>query len=61
MTEYRLYGLTDDDHIVNPSELIECESDEEAIVAAHRLLDRHRAAEVWQGARHVCRIERGSR
>jgi hypothetical protein len=56
MKYYRCYLLTADDHIVR-AKILKCADDEDAKrqcreVAVH---DRYPAAEVWDGARWICR------
>jgi hypothetical protein len=58
MGEYRLYGLDQFNRIYTASRIVECGTDEEASVVAEALLAICPAAEVWQGARCVCRIMR---
>jgi hypothetical protein len=48
---YYAYVVGDDGHIANRIEVI-CETDEEAIRCAKRLVDGH-AIELWQEARQV--------
>ena len=53
---YRVYKLNARDQIVD-AEWLEADSDEEAMVAAHRLFEQRRAAlELWQGTRKIARI-----
>ena len=42
MPNYRIYKLSADNHIVGVSEVIECESDSEAITRATKKLDGSR-------------------
>lgn len=58
MGEYRLYGLDRFNRIYTASRIVECETDKEASVVAEALLAICPPAEVWQGARSVCRIMR---
>ena len=58
MGEYRLYGLDRFNRIYTTSRIVECETDKEASVVAEALLAICPPAEVWQGARCVCRIMR---
>jgi hypothetical protein len=55
MALYRVYMIGPDDHI-KEAENIECATDQEACAEAQRRLDRHPAAEVWEGRRLVARI-----
>jgi hypothetical protein len=52
MPDYRIYRLSADNRIVGPSEMVECESDQEAITQAKIKLDGL-DIEVWQGPRKV--------
>lgn len=54
MTEYRVYVIGSDGHIVSATELI-CESAEAAIEEASTLL-QERSIEVWSGNRFVIRL-----
>lgn len=54
MPSYRLYATDKDGHIVGPSTVITCDSDQDAIQKAGQLKNGH-AIEVWEGARFVSR------
>jgi hypothetical protein len=56
MTEYRVYTLSNGNHIMAPPDIIACETDQEAIEQARRLIEGH-DVEVWQGARCVIRMK----
>lgn len=60
MPEYRVYCL--DRNRVTAANVVECDSDGVARDKANALLCKccHAAAEVWQGARKVCHIDRGT-
>jgi len=57
MADYRIYCVNG--RHISAGNFIECESDEAARLHAAALLARckHSAAEVWDRARFVCRIE----
>jgi hypothetical protein len=55
MPEYRIYTLAKDNRIVAPPDMVECDSDADAILEARILLDGM-DVEVWQGARIVTRL-----
>jgi hypothetical protein len=62
MVGYRCYILDADGHIVQAHDL-DCESDTEAGWAAEHLLacdPYHRAAEIWNAARRVMKLERNT-
>ena len=56
MVGYRIFAFEEDSHIVGPPVIIECESDQEAIEAAKKMLDG-KALEIWQLDRRVARLE----
>ena len=56
MPSYRIYKLSADNHIVGVSEVVECESDQEAITQATKKLDGL-DIEIWQGQRSVIRLK----
>lgn len=60
MSEYRVYCL--DRNHVTAANVVECDNDGVARDRAKTLLGNcgHAAAEVWQGARKVCHIDRGN-
>jgi hypothetical protein len=53
--DYRIYVISDDDHIVGLPEVISCVSDEEAVQSAAQRLNGH-DLEIWQGSRKVSRL-----
>jgi hypothetical protein len=55
MTDYRVYVLTDNDHIAKAPEVISCESDVEAVENAKQRLNGH-DIEIWDGPRVVTRV-----
>ena len=62
MVGYRCYILDADDHIVQAHEF-ECETDGQAEATAEDLLAQdpyHEAAEVWNAARRVIKLERSA-
>jgi hypothetical protein len=54
--EYRIFSITDDDHIAGPAQTIECEDDREAVEKARQFLDEN-ILEIWEQARRVARLE----
>jgi hypothetical protein len=58
MPAYRLYILDDTSHI-RASEIVEAETDSEAMRVANEALDG-RAAELWLKAKKVCTFSRGT-
>ena len=56
MPEYRLYRLTQGNHIVGPPDTVSFDTDDEAIQHARQLVDGV-DIEVWDGARLVSRIK----
>ena len=55
MPEYRIYTLESGNRLVAPPDVIECDSDQEAIIEARILLD-DLDVEVRQGSRVVVRL-----
>jgi hypothetical protein len=55
MPEYRFYTLKSGNRLAAPPDVIECDSDKEAIMEARILLDGL-DVEVWQGRRVVTRL-----
>jgi hypothetical protein len=55
MPNYRIYLMSDDNHIVGTPKFITSGSDAEAIASAQDQLD-DRIVEVWEGARLVKRL-----
>jgi hypothetical protein len=56
MPHYRVYKLTPDHRIVGPSEMIECDSDEDVIKRVKENLDGL-DLEIWDGPRVVTRLK----
>jgi hypothetical protein len=52
MSQYRAYFVDLDGHILRPAELIEADTDTQAIEAAKQYLNGH-DVELWQGSRPV--------
>jgi hypothetical protein len=52
MTDYRIYFLSRDGHILRPAAVISCTDDADAILQAEQVLDGS-PVEVWEGARLV--------
>jgi hypothetical protein len=55
--QYRLYSLSEEDHIAACTE-ISSETDRDATAQAAAALGHHVAIEVWQGTRRVGRVGR---
>jgi len=55
MPEYRVFTMSGH-RIAGPADIIECETDQEAIEKARQMIDKN--GEVWLGARCVTRISR---
>jgi hypothetical protein len=56
MPEYRIYRLDQAGHIVAPPDVVDCETDEEAVATAQTRLDGL-DLEVWQEARRVTTLK----
>ena len=56
MPDYRIYRLSAENRIVGVSEVVECETDQEAITEAKKKLDGL-DVEIWQGPRVVLRLK----
>ena len=56
--DYKLYGLDRSGHIVSGKDVI-APDDRAALQEAEKACEKH-AVEVWQGARRVARVEKGS-
>jgi hypothetical protein len=56
MAVYRIYALEADGHYKQPPHVIECENDDEAIVAAQPFING-KSIEVWDGDKLVVRLE----
>ena len=52
MPSYRVYKVDPEGHIAEPPWVIECEDDEQAMLAAGRYLDG-KSLEVWDGSRRI--------
>jgi hypothetical protein len=52
MPSYRVYRVDPEGHITEPAWVLECEDDEQAILAAGRSLDG-KSLEVWDGSRRI--------
>jgi hypothetical protein len=55
MHDYRIYVISDDNHIAGVPEVISCVSDEVAVQSAADRLNGH-DLEIWQGPRRVKRL-----
>jgi hypothetical protein len=55
MADYRIYRVDAGGHISEPSKVITCDSDDEAVEKARQLTGAW-AVELWAGARFVCRV-----
>jgi len=55
MPHYRLYALTAESRITKPPQVVECDSDEDAILKAQQLVNGA-DVEVWDGERLVVRL-----
>jgi hypothetical protein len=55
MPEYRIFALTNDNHVKDVPSVIVCRNDTEALEAAKKMLDGH-DIEVWDGVRRVSRL-----
>jgi 7-cyano-7-deazaguanine synthase in queuosine biosynthesis len=58
MPDYRVYPVDKDNHIVAVEQVINCDTDQEAIEKARPLVNGH-DVELWDGARQVGRIKTG--
>jgi hypothetical protein len=56
MPEYRIYPISQDNHIVGAVMRVTCETDDEAVAKARQLTDG-RDAELWDGIRRVGRVK----
>ena len=56
MREYRVYSFSSDNHIKGVPAVVICETDNDAIAEAQKLLDGL-DIEVWNGARLVTRLK----
>jgi hypothetical protein len=57
MPDYRIYLITEDDHIASPPVKIACDDDLSAIGQSKKLLERH-DIQLWEGRRLVTRLKR---
>jgi hypothetical protein len=55
MLEYRVYPISEDNHVSGAPKIIVCATDQDAISEARRLLDG-KDIEVWHGTRMVIRL-----
>ena len=58
MTEYRIYVVDKNNHILGPADVVDAVDDDAAMKKAAALLDGH-AIEIWQLSRFVVRLEPG--
>jgi hypothetical protein len=56
MPDYRIYLVTEDNHIASAPVKIACDNDLSAIRQSQKLLDRH-DIQLWQGRRLVTRLK----
>jgi hypothetical protein len=56
MQTYRLYFINAEGKITEPPKVVECQTDEEALVEAQKYLDG-KAVEVWKGARILAHFD----
>jgi hypothetical protein len=56
MPDYRIYLVTEDDHIASTPLKIACDDDLSAVRQSEKLLDRH-DIQVWEGRRLVTRLK----
>jgi hypothetical protein len=55
MTTYRVFRMTEEGHIVGPSIVLACDSEQDAVDRATELAGET-AVELWDGSHMVCRI-----
>jgi hypothetical protein len=55
MQAYRVYVVAPDGHITAPAQVIECESEQQAIGTAAQLTNG-KSVELWEGARFIVRF-----
>ena len=56
MATYRVFVFGSDDHIVR-ADVIDCQTDREALSVAPSIGGDHKAVEVWELARRVGRVD----
>jgi hypothetical protein len=56
MPDYRIYLVTEDDHIASAPVKIACDDDLSAVRQSQKLLDRH-DIQLWEGRRLVTRLK----
>lgn len=57
MPAYRAFPINESGQVFRAAIELECNSDQDAIAAA-KALDVACDLDVWQGARHVCKVKR---
>jgi hypothetical protein len=56
MPDYRIYSITQDNHIASTPVTIVCDDDTTAVQQSQKLLD-HNDIQLWQGRRLVTRLK----
>jgi hypothetical protein len=56
VNDYRIYVLDREGHVMGPSKIVACKTDEEAIEFAQQFLD-DTPIEVWLGPKRIGRLE----
>jgi hypothetical protein len=56
MPDYRIYSITQDNHIASRPVTIVCDDDTTAVQQSQKLLDRN-DIQLWQGRRLVARLK----
>jgi hypothetical protein len=56
MPDYRIYSITQDNHIASRPVTIVCDDDTTAVQQSQKLLDRN-DVQLWQGRRLVTRLK----
>jgi hypothetical protein len=59
MPNYRIYSITEDNHIASTPVTIVCDDDTTAVQQSEKLLDRN-DIQLWQGRRLVTRLKTNS-
>ena len=59
MPNYRIYSITEDNHIARTPVTIVCDDDTTAVQQSQKLLDRN-DIQLWQGRRLVTRLKANS-
>jgi hypothetical protein len=59
VNDYRIYVMDREGHVMGPSNIVACKTDEEALEYARQFLDRT-PVEVWRGPKLVGRLEPGA-